>query len=246
MDSFDASVYGSAIADEYDGLYAGYWDTDSAVACLAALAGDGPLLEFGIGTGRLAIPLAQQGLEVHGIDGSAEMVQRLIENHSGPEIPVAIGDFSTADVGRRFALVLLAVNTIFALPDQQAQVRCFANAARHLLPGGRFVVEAWLPDLAAFQRPRLVRPRILNADRISIEVVELDPVNQMMRTTQAVFRDGSVRLYPANHRYAWPAEMDLMAQLAGFELEDRWSNWQREPFTATSTNHVSVYRLPSS
>lgn len=243
MDDFDAGAYGaSGMADEYDALYAGHWETERAVECLSHLAGGGPVLELGIGTGRLALPLRARGLEVHGIDGSPEMVDRLREKPGGNTIPVVVGDFASAEAGCGFALVVLAVNTIFALPDQQAQVECFRNAARHLAPSGRFVVEAWVPDVGAFRHNRAVRPRILRSDTVSIETAELDPVEQIMRTTQAVFSQGSVRLFPANHRYAWPAELDLMAQLAGLEREARWADWSRSPFTGESRAHVSVYR----
>jgi len=241
---FDPTAYGaSGIADEYDDLYEGHWETDSAVDLLVELAGGGPLLELGIGTGRLALPLLDRGVEVHGIEGSPEMVAKLQEKPGGDRIPVVLGDFAGADAGKGFSLVLLAVNTIFALPDQQAQVECFRNAARHLGPSGCFVVEAWVPDVGGFRHNRLVRPRILGAERMSIESVELDPVEQMMRTTQAVFSNGSVRLYPADHRYAWPAELDLMAQLAGFHREARWADWARSAFSADSRAHVTVYRL---
>jgi SAM-dependent methyltransferase len=245
MSTFDPSEYGaSGIAEEYDDLYADEWDTDAAVSCLAQLAGGGPLLEFGIGTGRLALPLLQLGIPVHGVDGSEDMVARLFAKSEGTKIPVTIGDFTTADAGRDFSIVVLAVNTIFALPDQRAQVACFANAARHLAPGGAFVIEAWIPDVGAFRHNRLVRQRILRDDVMSIESAQLEPAEQRMRTTQAVLRNGSVRLYPANHRYAWPAELDLMAQLAGLEREVRWSTWSRDPFDDDSRNHITVYRLP--
>ncbi len=244
MTDFDPTAYGaSGIADEYDDLYAGHWETDTAVDRIAELAGGGRVLELGIGTGRLALPLVARGIEVHGVDGSAEMVAKLREKPGGDAIPVVIGDFSQSDSGTGFALVVLAVNTIFALPDQQAQVDSFRNAARHLAPGGRFVIEAWVPDIGAFRHNRLVRPRIVQSDRISIETAELDPVEQTMRTTQAVFSNGSVRLYPANHRYAWPAELDLMAQLAGLRREERWADWTGSTFTAESQAHVTVYRL---
>ena len=244
MADFDPTAYGaSGIADEYDALYAGHWETDTAVDRIAELAEGGKVLELGIGTGRLALPLLERGIEVHGVDGSAEMVAKLRQKPGGDRIPVVVGDFAHADAGRNFTLVVLAVNTIFALPDQAAQVECFRNAARHLAPSGRFVIEAWVPDLGAFRHNRVVRPRIMRSDRISIETAELDPVTQTMRTTQAVFSEGSVRLYPANHRYAWPAELDLMAQLAGMTREDRWADWIRSPFTADSQAHVTVYRL---
>ncbi len=245
MADFDPTAYGaSGIADEYDELYAGHWDTAGTVDCLAALAGGGKVLEFGIGTGRLSVPLVERGLEVHGVDGSPEMVARLRTKRGGEKIPVVIGDFSSARAGSDFALVVLAANTIFALPDQEAQVACFRNAADQLAPSGCFVVEAWVPDVGAFRHNRTVRPRIMRPGTVSIETAELDPVAQMMRTTQVVFSNGSARLYPANHRYAWPAELDLMAQLAGMSREARWSDWHRSPFVADSAAHVSVYRRP--
>ncbi|MFN2590214.1 MAG: class I SAM-dependent methyltransferase [Actinomycetota bacterium] len=241
MTDFDPTRYGAVIADDYDDLYSDSFDSKAAVERLAELADGGPVLEFGIGTGRLALPLLERGLEVRGVDASVEMMTKLQEKPGGDRIPVILGDFSRVDAGRDFALVVLAVNTIFALPDQEAQVRCFANAARHLRPGGRFVVEAWLPDLTAFHQNRAVRPRILRSDVVSVEVAELDPVRQIMRTTQVVLRHGSVRLYPANHRYAWPAELDLMAQLGSLRLVERRENWSGAPFTPESRTHVSVY-----
>jgi SAM-dependent methyltransferase len=242
---FDPTAYGaSGIAEQYDDLYRDEWETDAAVDRIAELAGAGKVLELGIGTGRLATPLVARGVEVHGVDASADMVGKLRQKPGGDSIPVHIGDFSQVDAGREFSLVVLAVNTIFALPDQQAQVACFRNAARHLGAGGRFVVEAWVPDIGAFRHNRLVRPRVQRGDTISIETAEIDPVEQMIRTTQAVFSNGSVRLYPANHRYAWPAELDLMAELAGFGREARWADWSGAPFTGESRAHVTVYRLP--
>ncbi len=245
MTEFDPRAYGaSGIAEDYDTLYAAEWDTEGAVERLAALAGAGPVLELGIGTGRLALPLVARGIEVHGVEASPEMVEKLRDKPGGDGIPVTMDDFSTADAGREFTMVVLAVNTIFALPDQQAQVECFANAARHLAPGGAFVVEAWIPDIGGFRHNRLVRPRVMGDTVMSVESAVLDPVEQMIRTTQAVFANGSVRLYPANHRYAWPAELDLMARLAGMELEIRWADWTGSPFGGESRAHVSVYRLP--
>ena len=245
MSSFDAARYGeSGIADDYDDLYVDEWDTAGAVERLAALAGGGPVLELGIGTGRLALPLVERGIRVDGIDGSTTMVDRLRAKPGSDQIDVVIGDFATTGTGRTYSLVVLAVNTIFALPDQAAQVACFANAARHLRPGGAFVIEAWIPDVGAFRDNRLVRQRILGDDVVSIETARLEPATQHMRTTQVVLRDGSVRLYPANHRYAWPAELDLMARLAGLVPDERWSDWNMSSFDDASRNHVSVYRKP--
>lgn len=245
VSDFDPRVYGtSGIAGEYDDLYEAEWDTPGAVGRIAELAAGGRVVEFGIGTGRLALPLSARGVQIHGVDASVEMIAELRAKPGGADIPVVVGDFAEAEAGTGFSLVVLAFNTIYALPDQQAQVACFANAARHLRPGGAFVVEAWVPDLGAFRHNRLVRPRIIRADKMSIEVAELDSVQQMIRTTQAVFSEGTARLYPANHRYAWPSELDLMAQLAGMEREARWADWRGATFTDDSQAHVTVYRLP--
>lgn len=243
-DNFDPSEYGaSGIASDYDALYVREWDTNAAVACLADLAGEGRLLEFGIGSGRLALPLQTAGVDVSGIDASEEMVAELRAKPRGDEIPVTIGNFASTHVGSGYDIVVLAVNTIFALPDQDTQIACFVNAARHLAPGGAFVVEAWIPDVGAFRNRRLVRQRILEHDVMSIESARLEPADQRMRTTQAVLRNGSIRLYPADHRYAWPAELDLMARLAGMTRQHRWEDWNRVPFDDDSHAHVTVYRL---
>ncbi len=242
-DRYDPTAYGASIAEEYDGLWEGLVDTDAAVVCLADLAGDGPVLELGVGTGRLALPLAARGLAVHGVDASEDMLAQLRAKPGGDALPVTVGDFADVEVPGRFSLVVLALNTIFALPTQDAQVACFQNAARHLVPGGRFVIETWVPDLNRFSASgSAVGVRRLTPTAVSLDVAELDPVEQRMRTTQVSLRDGHLRLHPANHRYAWPAELDLMARLAGMGREHRWADWARSPFTAWSLTHVSVYR----
>jgi SAM-dependent methyltransferase len=243
MPAFDPSAYGSHIADIYDDTV-GQLPTDEPVARIAELADGGPVLEFGIGTGRLALPLAARGLTVAGVDGSPEMVAGLRAKPGGDALDVVVGDFSTARVEGRFGLVLLAVNTIFALPDQAAQVRCFRNAAAHLRPGGRFVVEAWIPDPGAFRHGTALRPLTVGEDVVVVEAAVLHPADQRMTTTKLRFTDDGVRLLPANHRYAWPAELDLMAQLAGLVREARWADWAGTRFGDESRAHVTVYRLP--
>ncbi|GAA3080109.1 class I SAM-dependent DNA methyltransferase [Streptosporangium carneum] len=243
--TFDASAYGRAIADVYDDVYATTISGDctaSAVNRLHELAEGGPVLEFGIGTGRLALPLAERGLSVAGVEGSVEMVRALRAKPGGDRIPVEIGDFAATRVEGEFALVVLAINTIFALPSQDAQVACFRNAAAHLRPGGRFVVEAWIPDLAAFRNGTALRLLSLSEDRVLAEAARLSPADQMMYTTKVNMTSDGLRLLPANHRYAWPAELDLMARLADMEREDRWADWNGAPFTDDSRAHVSVYR----
>lgn len=244
MGSHDAGEYGRHIADEYDEIYGGIHDTDAAVPVLVELASGGAVLEYGVGTGRLAIPLAEAGLRVHGIDGSEAMLDALRARPGGSRVDTTVGDFSQAEVVGPFSLVVLAVNTVYALPDQQAQVRCFANAARHLLPGGRFVVEGWVPRPEVLDRP--LSPRTLSSGYVGLVVADHDPVRQILSTTQVVLGGRSqVRIFPVNHRYAHPSELDLMAQLAGMELEHRWAGWDRGEFTRHSTEHVSVYRLPA-
>ncbi|MBB2912613.1 SAM-dependent methyltransferase [Streptosporangium becharense] len=239
---FDPSAYGRKIADVYDTTVE-QLPTDAAVDRLHELADGGPVLEFGIGTGRLALPLAARGLAVAGVDGSAEMVEVLRSKPGGDRIPVTVGDFAATRVEGEFALVVLALNTIFALPSQDAQVNCFRNAAAHLRPGGRFVVEAWVPDPAAFRNGSALRLLSLSEDTVLAEAARLSTADQMMYTTKIRMTAGGLRLLPANHRYAWPAELDLMARLAGLEREHRWSDWTGTPFTDDSRTHVSVYRL---
>jgi SAM-dependent methyltransferase len=243
-DPFDPAEYGRSAARDYDKLHAGL-DPSAAVETLAGLAGGGPVVEFGIGTGRLALPLAERGLAVHGIDGSPEMAALLHSKPGGQEIPVVVGDFSQATAGNDFRLAVLALNTIYALPSQDAQVACFANAAGHLRPGGRFVIEAWVPDVGAFRNGRAVRPVQIHGGHVELEVAELHPAGQTMLTTKVHLSDSGVRLIPANHRYAWPSELDLMARIAGLRLLHRWADWNRAPFHDGSTAHVSVWEKPA-
>lgn len=242
--SFDPGEYGRHIGADYDALAASAFrtDTDATVALLAELAAGGPVLELGIGTGRLAIPLAQRGLDVHGIEGSPEMVDELHRKPGGDAVPVLVGNFADTRVEGEFALVVLIANTIYALPSQDAQVQTFRNAAAHLRSGGAFVIEAWVPDLGDFRAGRALRVVSIADQRVVLEAAELDPVEQHMRTTKLFCGPDGVQGFPANHRYAWPAELDLMARLAGLHREQRWEDWRRSPYTATSRNHVTVYR----
>ena len=245
MSEHDPTAYGAAVADVYDELYGDdMLDTEGAVRRLSQLAGGGPVLELGVGTGRLALSLAAGGLRVHGIDASAAMLDQLRNKPGGSEVSVTQSDFSRFELSERFTLAVLAFNTIFALPDQDAQVRCFQQVATHLQPGGRFVVEAFVPDPTHFQDGQSVRLRAMTDGHVALEVARIDPTVQFMYTTQVHLRDSGVRIHAANHRYAWPAELDLMARLAGLHLEDRTEDWNGAPFTGTSQFHVSVYRRP--
>jgi SAM-dependent methyltransferase len=239
----DPAEYGRNIADDYDEIYGEAFATTDAVDRLAKLAEDGPLLELGVGTGRLALPLSERGLTVHGVDGSDQMVRLLRDKPGGELIETTVGDFADVRVGPpgSFALVVLAINTIFALPDQDAKVQCFETAAYHLRPGGRFVVEAWVPvDLPV--GPSL-KHRNLSPGFIGLVAAEHDPSTQTLATTQVVLGGTlGVRVFPVVHHYAWPYELDLMARIAGLRLESRWADWNCTAFEAGSTNHVSVYQ----
>jgi SAM-dependent methyltransferase len=239
----DAAEYGRLVATHYDDFYEGAFDTEGTVAHISELASGGSILELGVGTGRIAVPLAERGHVVHGVDGSAEMLELLARKPGGQKIATTLGDFAEVDIPGRFNVAVLAVNTIFALPDQAAQVRCFANVARHLEPGGRFVVEAWVPENSPQVTSRL-STRPLSPGYFGLVASEHDPARQVLSTLQAVLGNGIVQVFPVVHRYAHPSELDLMAQLAGMALESRWEDWRRNPFTARSLAHVSVYRLP--
>jgi len=240
LKGYDASTYGEHVADVYDEQH-GSLDPADAVAALAELAGKGPVLELAIGTGRIALPLAARGLEVHGIDASPRMVERLRAKPGGAAIPVTLGDFADVAVGGTYPLVFVASNTFFALTTQERQVCCFANVAERLRPGGRFVIEVFVPDVTRFDRGQRFGVGAVELDRIRIEASRHDPVTQTIDTQEIHLGRDGIRLQPIHMRYAWPGELDLMARLAGLRLQERWGGWRREPFTAASKQHVSIY-----
>ena len=243
MEDKEKRTYDERCADVYDQWF-GYFD-EAAVDVLEELAGGGRALELGIGTGAVALPLAARGVEVHGIDSSPEMVARLRAKPGGDAIPVTFGDFAEVGVEGEFSLVFVVYNTLFALQTQEEQVRCFRNVAARLRPGGAFVVEAFVPDLAQLSAGQGVRLLHMTEERVGIRVYQHDPVRQKMKSRQVVFTDGGTRVFPVEVRYAWPPELDLMAQLAGLRLRHRWGGWRREEFTAKSEKHVSVYERPA-
>jgi SAM-dependent methyltransferase len=220
--------------DEDDGSAA------EAAELLAALAGPGgSALEFAIGTGRVALPLAERGVRVAGIDMSRPMVARLRAKPGGDRLDVTIGDFSTARVDGEFDLVFLVFNTIMNVTSQQAQVACFRNAAAQLRPGGRFLIETMQPELRRLPPGQSLVPFRDGPDVWAFD--RYDVATQQM-SSNYLSRE-AFRSIP--FRYVWPAELDLMAQLAGLEPEDRWETWSREPFTHESTRHISTWRLPA-
>jgi SAM-dependent methyltransferase len=212
---------------------------EPAVELLAALAGGGAALELGIGTGRIALPLAARGVRVAGIDSSEPMLARLRAKPGADEIEVAVGDFSTTRVAGEFSLVYLVYNTIFNLVTQDAQVACFENVAAHLEPGGCFVIEVGLPDLKG------EKLRIFDFSDTHIGIDEYDVAEQGLISHHYTKRDGKFEYGSGPFRYVWPSELDLMARIAGLRPRERWSGWKREPFTSTSEKLVAVWEKPT-
>jgi SAM-dependent methyltransferase len=215
-----------------------------AVDRLAELAGDGRALEFAIGTGRVAVPLAQRGVPVTGIELSGPMIEQLRTKAEEAAIPVIAGDMATTRAPGQYSLVYLVYNTISNLLTQSEQVACFRNAARHLTPGGRFVIELEVPDLRRL--PPGQQATVFTSEPGYIGLDTYDVLHQRLVSHHFTFGTGrQARLSRSPHRYIWPSELDLMAQLAGFELEARHADWAGAEFTAESRSHVSVYRLPA-
>jgi len=235
------------VAARYDETTADMFDAaavEPVVDFLAALAGGGRALELGIGTGRIALPLAARGVPVHGIELSRAMVAQLRAKRGGDEIDVTVGDFATTTVEGTFAVAYLVFNTIMNLTTQDEQVACFRNVAAHLEPGGRFVIEVMVPELQ--QLPPGETLRVFDLGETHWGLDEYDVVGQGLVSHHVHFLDGGAERVSMPFRYVWPAELDLMAQLAGMRLRERWSGWKREPFTSDSRSHVSVWEKAAS
>jgi SAM-dependent methyltransferase len=233
--------FGAEMAEIYDELHDGE-DVHDVVELLAGLAGGGPVLELGIGTGRVALPLAERGLAVTGIDNSEAMVAKLREKPGGDRIPVSIGDFADVSVDGSFRLVFVVFNTLFNLLTQDDQVRCVENVAAHLAEDGSFVVEAFVPlHLMDLREAQYVQGERIETGEVRLDVARHDVVEQLLYESHVALTREGVRLYPVVTRYAWPRELDLMARIAGLSLRERWGGWNREPFSAASRHHVSVY-----
>ena len=237
MKDYTAATYGDRIAEIYDRMVTGI----APVETLARLAGSGRALELGIGTGRVALPLAARGVEVHGIDSSEEMVARMRAKPGGDAIPVTIGDFADFRVVGTFELVFAVFNTFFMLTTQEQQVQCFARVAEHLGDGGVFLIEAFVPDPTRFVQGQHVSIGSLDSDAVQLDLTRHDAAGQRVTTQHVLIGESGTRLYPAQLRYAWPSELDLMARLAGLRLRERWSGWAGSRFTPSSTSHVSLY-----
>ena len=243
----DDGYFDERVADRYDESSAEMFDpevVDPAADFLAELAGSGHALELGIGTGRIALPLAQRGVPVHGIELSKAMAAKLRAKPGGDGIAVTIGDFATTTVDETFSVAYLVFNTILNLTTQAAQVACFQNVAAHLEPGGCFVIEVGVPGLQGLPPGQTFRVFHVSKNRWGFD--EYDVPNQGLISHHFEIVDGRAERLSIPFRYAWPSELDLMAQLAGMTLRQRWSGWKREPFTSDSGKHVSVWEKPAS
>jgi SAM-dependent methyltransferase len=237
--------FGERVAERYDKSAADMFEpavVDPAVDFLADLAGSGAALELGIGTGRIALPLALRGIRVHGIDLSEAMVARLRAKPGAEDIEVKIGDFATTRVEGTFTVAYLVFNTIHNLTTQDEQIACFENVAAHLEPGGCFVIEVGVPQLQRLPPGETVRAFDISATHLGFD--EFDVASQGLISHHYSVVDGELELHSVPFRYVWPAELDLMARLAGMRLRERWSDWKREPFTSESRQHVSVWEKP--
>jgi SAM-dependent methyltransferase len=242
----DDGYFDERIAARYDEASAEMFDPEVVGPCvdfLAAMARGGSALELGIGTGRIALPLTRRGVSVQGIDLSKAMVARLRAKPGGGDIAVTIGDFATTTVDGSFTLAYLVFNAIVNLTTQEAQVACFRNVAAHLEPQGRFVIEVGTPDLQRL--PPGETFHVFDARENYWGIDEIDVATQGFWSHHLEEVDGRLERFSAPFRYVWPSELDLMAQLAGMELRERWGGWKREPFTSDSRKHVSVWEKPA-
>lgn len=241
MEGFDpAESFGHEVSKRYDSGD-GRGDEEETVAFLAGLAAGTDALELAVGTGRIALPLARAGVRVDGIELSPDMIDRMREKPGGDAVTVVLGDMSRVTTGRSYGLVYLVYNTIGNLLTQDDQVRCFENAARHLAPGGVFVLECRIPEAPARRYPQFVNAEHITVDSVTLEVCQYDPVTQVIDKNHVRIGTGGIVLTPIRLRLAHPSEFDLMARIAGLRLRERWGGWVGEPFTAASWRHVSVY-----
>lgn len=237
------NFFDEPVAARYDQTSAEMFEpelVEPAIEFLAGLAWGHDALELGIGTGRVALPLSRKGVQVAGIDLSEAMVARMREKPGGQSIEVAIGDFATTSLGRKFSLAYLVYNTIENLTTQDAQVACFRNVAAQLQPGGAFVIEVEVPQLQRLPPGETFRPFAVTSTHLGFD--EIDVATQRLTSHHYLVENGRAQVISMPFRYVWPAELDLMARIAGMELRERWSDWTREPFTADSTSHVSVWQ----
>jgi SAM-dependent methyltransferase len=243
-DTYGPATYGDAIAEFYDTMFGHLPDTDDAVRCIASLARRGRVLELGVGTGRVALPLQQMGLEVWGVEASPAMATQLRAKPGSEHIHLVVGDFMEMPVEGSFTVIYAVYSTFFGLLSQNDQVRCFRNIASHLDPRGVFLLQAFFPAVwPGTAGNRLEVGRLIG--HLRLDAIQHDPVSQTIVGSHILVADGAVNSFPVRIRYAWPTELDMMARLAGMELRHRWGGWHAEPFTMTCPEHISIYGLES-
>jgi SAM-dependent methyltransferase len=240
------NIFTGLVAQGYDAGSANMYDPavlEPTVRFLVDVAAGGAALEFGIGTGRVALPLSRHGVEVHGIDISMDMIRELRTKPGAESINAVIGDFATTALPKRFKLVYLVYNVISNLTTQAEQVECIRNAARHLVPGGQLVIELWIPDLRRFPPGAVAIPFDMSPNHVGFD--ELDVATQQGVSHHYCIERDRIAHFDSPYRYVWPSELDLMAQIAGLDLRERWADWNRSRFTSESRKHISVYQSPA-
>jgi len=242
--AFDPGAYGRNWAQDYDRLYENRQDAAAFAAALVRMAPGGRVLELGVGTGRLAVPMVAAGLEVTGVDSSAEMLELLAARPGGDKVTALLADFRTVDAGGGFDLAVIAFSTLCLLPGQIDQLACLTNVRAQLRPGGRLLVEAFVPDHSRWRNGQNLAVGALDADRVTLKLSVHDPVNQVITIQDVTVGPGGTSLRPNRLRYFWPAELDAMALACGLRPVARWAGWDRTPFTASSAEHVSCYQRP--
>lgn len=243
MKGFGPATFGELNAEEYDALH-DPGTTEACVDLIAELAGDGDVLELAIGTGRIALPLAERGLRISGFDASPEMLKILEGKPGGSNIETWIADMASFDLERKYDFAFLVFNTLYNITAQKDQVACFQQVANHLRPGGRFLVEAFMPNRESFENNQAVRTKHVSFDSVWLEAVQHDPVAQTLNYQRIRITETGTQLKPLPMRYVWPAELDLMAQIAGLRPVAHWGGWQKQPLTASSDMYVIVYEKP--
>ena len=239
MPDYSEKTYGEHIAGVYDQWYSEF--DPAAIQVLAELAHTGRALELGIGTGRIAIPLLNSGVTVHGIDASTSMVSKLRSKPGGESIPVIMGNFVDVPVDGKYSLIYVVFNTFYALLTQEEQIRCFQNVARHLASEGVFVLEAFVPDMTRFPAGQAMRVTRIGDSEVQVDVSQVELDKQVITSQHVVLTGQGTRFYPVKIRYVWPSEMDLMARVSMLRLRERWGDWGKSRFTAESGKHISVY-----
>ncbi|MGD2158472.1 MAG: class I SAM-dependent methyltransferase [Anaerolineales bacterium] len=239
MKDYGDSTYGDRFAEVYDEIYSDY--DPASIELLTELAGDGSALELGIGTGRIALPLLEKGVKVKGVDASGAMVSKLRAKPRGTDVEVLLGSFADFEMDERFQLIYVVFNTFFNLPTQEKQVRCFHAVRQHLSKGGKFLLEVFVPDPCRFRDHQTVRVIDLEGDLARLEVSQFDPVAQRVTSQHVLITEDEIHFHPVRLRFAWPSELDLMAQIAGLSLRQRWGSWSKDEFRKDSQKHISVY-----